>query len=96
MVDTIALDPRADIDKFGTPHSGKLHVIERYTIAPDRSMITADVSVEDPETFNMGWYARATYRSTPGAVQEVVCAENNKNASTGQDYPIPKAEKADY
>jgi hypothetical protein len=32
VVDTIALDPRAFIDEFGTPHTDKLHVVEHYRI----------------------------------------------------------------
>jgi hypothetical protein len=53
--------------------------------------MTVMAMVEDPETFNMAWYARATYSRVPGPVEEIICAENNKNASTGLDYAVPIA-----
>src|SRR5262249_2242368 len=39
------------IDNFRTPHSDKLHVVERFTVAPDGKSMTAIVTVEDPDTF---------------------------------------------
>jgi hypothetical protein len=96
VIDTIGLSPRTDTDKFGTPHSDKLHVIERYKLLPDGKTLVVDFTVEDPETFTTAWSARATYKRGKGPVEEIVCAENNKNASTGEDYPIPMAHRADF
>jgi hypothetical protein len=96
VIDTIGMNDKTDVDKFGTPHTEKLHVVERYTLAPDGKTMTVEFKVEDPETFTSVWGARATYRRVPGPLEEIVCAENNKNASTGGDYPIPVAQKADF
>jgi hypothetical protein len=96
VVDTIGLSDKTDVDKFGTPHSERLHVVERYTLAADGRSMVVDIQVEDPETFNMVWGARATYRRVAGPMDEIICAENNKNASTGEDYPVPVAAKADF
>jgi len=89
VVTTIGLSTKTEVDKFGTPHSGKMRVVERFVLSEDRQSMDVQIMVEDPDTFNMPWYALATYRTEPGPYEEVVCAENNKNASTGKDYPIP-------
>jgi len=89
VVTTIGQNTKTDVDKFGTPHSGQMRVVERFSLNPDGAGLTVEVMVEDPETFTMPWFARATYRRDQGPFEEIVCAENNKNASTGLDYPIP-------
>ena len=61
VIDTVALDMRSNVDRFGTPHSEKMRVVERYTINPDGKTLTVDFSVEDPETFRTAWAARVQY-----------------------------------
>jgi hypothetical protein len=58
--------------------------------------MTVEFTVDDPKTFNMVWGGKATYRRVAGPVTEVICAENNKNASTGKDYPVPMTDKVDF
>jgi hypothetical protein len=98
VVDTVGLDLRTWVDGFGTPHTDKLHVVEHYHL---RNPDTLDVqfTVEDPGAFTTPWSAVATYRkdrSTSEPYMEVVCAENNRDASTGGLYPIPIAQTADF
>src|SRR5262249_21753141 len=98
VVDTVGLDDRTWVDGFGTPHTEKLHVVERYHL---RNPDTLDVlfTVDDPGAFTTPWSAIATYRkvrSTSEPYGEVVCAENNLDASTGQFYPIPIAQTPDF
>lgn len=98
VVDTVGLDPRSWVDGFGTPHTDKLHVVERYHL---RNPETLEVlfTVEDPGAFTMPWSAIATYRkdrSTSAPYTELVCAENNLDASTGKLYPIPMAHTPDF
>ena len=53
VVDTIGLSTKNSyIDNFRTPHSEKLHVVERFTIQPGGKGMTALVTVEDPDAFN--------------------------------------------
>lgn len=96
VVDTIGLNDKSNTDKFGTPHSDQLHVVERYTLLNGGKIMQVDFTVEDPVTFTTAWSARATYRRTKGPIQEIICAENNKNAETGEEYPIPMAHRADF
>jgi hypothetical protein len=97
VVDTVGLDKRTWVDGFGTPHTDKLHVVERYHL---RNSDTLEVlfTVEDPGAFTTPWSAIATYRkdrSTSEPYTEFVCAENNRDASGGF-YPIPMAQTPDF
>jgi hypothetical protein len=98
VVDTVGLDKRSWVDGFGTPHTEKLHVVERYRLrGPD--MLEVLFTVEDPGAFTTPWSATATYRkdrSTSEPYTEIVCAENNRDASTGAFYPIPVAQTPDF
>jgi hypothetical protein len=98
MVDTVGLDQRTWMDGFGTPHTDKLHVVERYHLR-NPNMLEVLFTVEDPGAFTTPWSAIATYRkdrSTSQPYTEVVCAENNRDESTGQLYPIPIAQTPDF
>ena len=53
VIDAIGLATKNSyIDNFRTPHSQKLHVVERLTLEPDGQHLTGIVTVEDPDTFN--------------------------------------------
>ena len=96
VVDTIGLNDKTETDKFGTPHSDKMHVIERYRLIDGGKAMRVDFTVDDPVMFNMQWSAKANYTRARGPVEEIICAENNRAISTGRDYPIPVAVKADF
>jgi hypothetical protein len=99
VVDTIGLagGKYHYIDSFRTPHTEKLHVVERFTISQNSRALTAIVTVEDPDTFNGPLTLKQTWRKNPVAMGEMVCAE-----SGGVDYfnqnlhPIPQADKPDF
>ena len=94
VIDTIGQNDVALVDRFGTPRSENLHIVERYTIAPDRSAIAIELTIEDPELFTTPWSARATY--WPAApFHESACAENNKDPSGGV-FDIPTASAHDF
>src|SRR6266702_2874977 len=53
VVDTIGLSTKNSyIDNFRTPHTEKLHVVERFKLSADERTLTAVVTVNDPDTFN--------------------------------------------
>jgi hypothetical protein len=99
VVDTIGLagGKYHYIDSFRTPHTQKLHVVERFTISRDGKALTAIVRMEDPGTFNAPLTLEQTWRKNRVAMEEVVCAD-----SAGVDYfnqnldPIPRADKPDF
>jgi hypothetical protein len=94
VVETRGQNDKALVDRFGTPRSEKLRVVERYTIEPDRSSISVELTIEDPETFTTPWTAYATYwPSEP--LYEQICAENNKDPSGGT-FDVPTATRYEF
>ena len=104
VIDTIAQDPRAVIDRFGTPKSEAMRIVERYTISADGQRLDIEFNVEDPRTFTTAWSAKVSYvRMPPGSGEgpqeaifpEYICPENNRDAAGGA-YPIPLATMPDF
>jgi hypothetical protein len=94
IVDTIALDPRTYVDGFHTPHTDKLHVIERFQMIDGGKTLEVNVHVEDPGAFTMPWNAIQRYRRVEPRV-----AENpdpfNPVSSTSAAGPILEASCAE-
>jgi hypothetical protein len=94
VVDTVGFNTKTFVDNYRTPHSGKLHVVERYRLVNGGKTLEADISVDDPDAFTMAWQASQRYRRVQdGPLDEHVCAENNTQFF---DYHIPAAEKPDF
>ncbi|HEX5280939.1 MAG TPA: hypothetical protein VFW28_12750 [Micropepsaceae bacterium] len=51
VVDTVALDDKGPLDRFRTPHTKQLHVIERFRLTNGGKRFEVRVHVEDPGTF---------------------------------------------
>jgi hypothetical protein len=98
VVDTIGLSTQKNsyIDNFRTPHSEKLHVVERFTVGRDGKSLTAVVKVEDPDTFNAPLTLSKRWFKVDLPMLEVVCSENNDDHFNQNLYPIPQADKADF
>jgi len=96
VVDTIGLNDRTTTDWYGTPHTDAIHVVERYRLIDDGQTLQVQFNVSDPGAYTQPWSAIVHYGLQPARVEftEVVCAENNKDASTGLDYPVPMADPA--
>lgn len=97
VVDTIGLSTRNSyIDNFRTPHSEKLHVVERFTIDPDGRNLTAAVTVEDPDTFSEPLTMVQRWFKVDAPLKETVCAENNFDYFSQGLFPVPQADKPDF
>ena len=97
IVDTIGIAAHefSAVDRFGTPHTEAMHVVERYRVSGDRRTMRVDFSVEDPGTFNAPWYASVSYGRGTERPGEHVCAENNRESAEGQAL-LPVAAKPDF
>ena len=67
VVDTIGLSahPLGVLDMFRTPHTEKLHVVERFKVTADNKFLEALVRFEDEDTFNEPWYATKRWKKGP-------------------------------
>ena len=99
VIDTIAQDSRAVVDRFATPKSEAMRIVERYSISEDGQRLDVKFNVEDPNNFTTAWSAKVGYAKIPprrseGAqapiFEENICPENNRDAAGGL-YPIPVA-----
>jgi len=97
VVDTIGISTKTTVDNYRTPHTDKLHVVERFKLAPDAKAIEVMVTVDDPGAFTMPWSAKQTYRRTEiGPMIESTCAEGNFNYFNFDLEPLPTAERPDF
>jgi hypothetical protein len=101
LVDTIGITPKVAVDYYLTPHTDKLHVVERYSLVDDGKTLEVNFTVDDAGAFTMPWSASQRYQKLDGTpMEEVVCAEGEAFAPI-QDpqqvlFPIPKATQLDF
>jgi hypothetical protein len=93
VIDTVGFNDKTFVDNYRTPHTDKLHVVERWKLINDRKLLQAEVTVDDPGTFEAPWSAIQRYRRVQATLSEQVCAENNTALF---DYHIPFAAKPDF
>jgi hypothetical protein len=92
VIDTIGLSRRTFVDAYRTPHSEKLHVVERWRLIDGGRGLEVLMTVEDPETYYQPWQGILRYRKTQEPILEAICAENNEQF----DYHMPMAAKPDF
>jgi len=97
VVDTIGLQAKNSyLDWFRTPHTEKLHVVERFKLSADEKQLEALVKVEDPDTFNEPLYLGRRWNKVPNPLLEMVCAENNGDRFGENLFPVPQAKTPDF
>ncbi|HEY4266206.1 MAG TPA: hypothetical protein VGM72_12875 [Micropepsaceae bacterium] len=98
VIDTIGMNDKTFVDNVRTPHTTRLHVVERYTMSDDGRSMDAMATVEDPGAFTTQWSAVQHYRRVTQPYSESVCAENNNNYNyfNLNVDPIPEAAKPDF
>ena len=93
VVDTVGLNDKTFIDNFRTPHTDKLHVVERFRLVDGGKAMQVDITFEDPDAFNAPWSVTQRYDRIQGPMAEEICAENNQHLF---DYHIPVANSPDF
>jgi len=93
VVDTIGLNDKTVVDVYRTPHTEKLHVVERWRLIDGGKGMEAVFTVEDPDAFYEPWSAKRRYRRVTQEPYEKICAENNTNLF---DYHMPVADRPDF
>jgi len=93
VVDTIGFNTKTFVDNYRTPHTDKLHVVERIRMIEGGKTLEVQLTVEDPGTYNAPWQAIRRYNKTEATLGEEICQEGN---FTLFDYGIPVANKPDF
>jgi hypothetical protein len=93
VVDTIGLNDRTVVDIYRTPHTEKLHVVERWRMIDGGQRMEVIFTVDDPDAFYEPWIGMRRYRRAQQTGYEKICAEGNRHLF---DWPMPKAEKPDF
>ena len=97
VVDTIGLAANGPIDNWRTPHSDKLHVVERFRVIDGGKTLEVRFTVDDPVAFRTPWSAMQKYhREEAEPLSESICAENNVNYFNEDVTPIPTAARPDF
>ena len=92
VIDTVGLNDKTTVDNFRTPHSEKLHVVERWKLTDGGNVLEVTIRIEDPDTFYEPWSAIQRYRRVQRPMHEEVCAENNAQF----EYHTPVADKPNF
>jgi hypothetical protein len=78
VVDTVGFNERFWLDRFGLPHTDRLHVTERFTRL-DSGTLKYEVTIDDPGAYTAPWTSGLLLRWNPSQeLFEYVCQENNR------------------
>ncbi len=93
VVDTIGITTETFVDFFRTPHTEKLHVVERWRLIDDGKQIEVHMTIDDPDTYYQPWQAIRRLERTVTELGENICREGNFRLF---DYGIPIDETPDF
>jgi len=93
VVDTVGLNDKTFVDYYRTPHTEKMHVVERWKLIDNGARLQVQFTVDDPNTYYEPWSGMRNFRRVQQTYSEEVCAEGNRMLF---DYKIPQAIKADF
>jgi hypothetical protein len=97
VIDTIGLNDKTFVDNYRTPHTDRIHVVERFKMVEGGKTLQGVVTVDDPGAFNMPWTATQRWRRlSDRPITETMCAENNVEFFGYDVVPIPQADKPDF
>src|ERR1700730_6903828 len=96
VVDTIGLNDKTFVDNYRTPHTDKIHVVERFKMVENGRTLQSSGAVDDPCAFNMPWSATQRWKRIERPLEEYLCEESNVGFFSYDVIPIPTANKPDF
>lgn len=96
VIDTIGQNTKTFVDNYRTPHSEKLHVVERYRRIENGNILHAEVTMEDPAVFIKPLHVFHRFRRVQGSLIEWRCAEGTQDFFDHDVEPIPTASAPDF
>ncbi len=81
VVDTVGFNDKFWFDFAGHPHTGQLHITERYR-RPDLGHIEEEVTIDDPGAYTKPFTMYGHFPLDPGSeIMEYICNENNQDVT---------------
>jgi hypothetical protein len=99
VVDTIGFNDKTFVDSYRTPHTEKLHVVERFRLIDGGNTLEVEFTVEDPGAFYQPWSGtRNRHRvvNPNDTLPEPDCATANDDYFNIGLEPVPTAEKPGF
>ena len=97
VIDTIGQNTKSFIDNYRTPHSDKLHVVERYRLIEDGKTLEANITVEDPAVYKQPLNVIHRWRKVTGPMTESRCADGEAVNPFGQRAEkVPTSPKSEF
>jgi len=93
VIDTIGLNDKTVVDIYRTPHTEKLHVVERWRLIDGGQRMEVIFTADDPDAFYQPWTAMRRYRRVQQTGYEKICIEGNQHLF---DWKMPTAQKPDF
>ena len=83
VVDSTGFNDKTILDAAGHPHSGKLHVVERFQ-RTDATHLAYEITIDDPVAYTKPWKNNRVWTLKPDwELMEYSCMENNKDLTEG-------------
>jgi hypothetical protein len=82
VIDTIGFDGTAEADRYGTPSTEQLHIVERMSLRHSNQILEVSFLVDDPLVYTQTWSSVLTFARQEKMGGEYVCRES-------QMYPTP-------
>ena len=96
VVDTIGITTRTFVDDYQTPHTDKLHVVERFRLSDGGKGMEVALHVEDEGAFTTPWNATQRYkRAEPSVAEREVPVDNDATSAVGEAGPLQEGYCAD-
>jgi len=97
IIDTKGFNTRTFVDNYRTPHTEQLHVVERYRLLQNGSLLEVRFTVEDPGAFTQPWSGVQRFRrGRKLALSELPCVESDARYFSYETAPPPLADKPDF
>ena len=97
VIDTVGLNDKTFVDNFRTPHSDRLHVVERLRLVEGGKFLEAEVLIDDPAIFLKPLHVTKRSRRVEATLAEWRCAAGEMtNPFTKDADPLPMAERAEF
>ena len=96
VVDTVGLNDKTFVDNYRTPHTDRIHVVERFKVIEGGNILQATVTVEDPGAFNMPWTGVQRWKRISRPLEEYLCEESNASFYGYDVAPIPSSDRPDF